>query len=36
VKMLSPAEIEGLARSAAHYRANAQRFRLGLKAMGPL
>jgi carbonic anhydrase/acetyltransferase-like protein (isoleucine patch superfamily) len=35
VKMLSPEEIEGLARTAAHYRANAQRFRLGLKAMGP-
>jgi carbonic anhydrase/acetyltransferase-like protein (isoleucine patch superfamily) len=32
VKMLSPEQIEGLARSAAHYRQNARRFRLGLKA----
>jgi carbonic anhydrase/acetyltransferase-like protein (isoleucine patch superfamily) len=35
VKMLSRKQIEDLAGTAAYYRANAQRFRLGLKAMGP-
>jgi carbonic anhydrase/acetyltransferase-like protein (isoleucine patch superfamily) len=33
VKVLSAEQIEGLARSAAHYRENARRFRLGLKGV---
>ncbi len=32
VRALTPEQIEGLQRSAAHYRENARRFRAGLKA----
>ncbi len=33
VRALTPQELEGLQRSAAHYRENARRFRAGLKAV---
>ncbi|MBS7348822.1 MAG: gamma carbonic anhydrase family protein [Comamonas sp.] len=33
VRPLTPEQIEGLARSAAHYQANAQRFRAGLRRL---
>ena len=34
VRQLTPEQIEGLRRSAQHYRENAQRFRKGLKTIG--
>lgn len=34
VRQLTPEHIEGLRRSAEHYRANAERFRQGLKKIG--
>jgi len=34
VRQLTPEQIEGLRRSAEHYRANAERFRRGLKKIG--
>lgn len=34
VKSLTPEQIEGLLRSAQHYRQNAERFRQGLKKIG--
>lgn len=34
MRQLTPEQIEGLRRSAAHYRENAQRYRQGLKKVG--
>jgi carbonic anhydrase/acetyltransferase-like protein (isoleucine patch superfamily) len=34
VRQLTPEQIEGLRRSAAHYVENAQRYRKGLKKLG--